>query len=319
MKSRITVTGVNRLFLAFALIFILWQLVLAVVNSALGGNILENRIYEILLVNQFLIILLPVLVYTVKNRLDFKETFRINKLDFKAAVLIVAIALFANIAASMLNSVVVFLLQFLGEIPRQPLPVPQNPTELLTGLLMLALIPAVCEEMLHRGLFLSAYESRGSMKAVGISAIFFGFFHFDISNLLGPIFLGVLIGYYVIRTNSIFAGVLAHFMNNAISEFFQYLSRNEAVKPDAAISVEALKSIVFIGLISMLIIWMLIRVFNSVTEGKYVLKPPISGVREDIASILSHWPVIIVFVIYLFLTFLFLIPLILTKVKGISY
>ena len=65
----------------------------------------------------------------------------------------------------------------------------------------------VCEELMHRGFLLTAYERRGSYRAVVIIAILFGLFHFDIMNLAGPIFLGLIIGYYVIRTGSIFAGI----------------------------------------------------------------------------------------------------------------
>ena len=76
---------------------------------------------------------------------------------------------------------------------------------------------------MHRGFLLTAYERRGSYRAVVIVAILFGLFHFDIMNLLGPIFLGAVFGYYVIRTDSIFAGILAHFLNNAIVVVIQYL------------------------------------------------------------------------------------------------
>lgn len=39
-------------------------------------------------------------------------------------------------------------------------------------------------------------------------------FHFNVQNLLGPIFLGLLFGYLVVETNSLFAGIMGHIVNN---------------------------------------------------------------------------------------------------------
>ncbi|MCR4434766.1 MAG: type II CAAX endopeptidase family protein [Clostridiales bacterium] len=319
MKGRITVTGANMVFLAFALIFFIWQVVLSFLSNIFGTDFVDKHLYGILTVNQLVAILLPVLVYALVKGLDIKREFRFNKLDGKAALIIILISVFANISASMFNSLVVFLLQFLGEIPRQPLSAPQNPFELASGIFMIAVVPAICEELLHRGLFLRAYESRGSIKAVVITAVFFGFFHFDITNFLGPVFLGLLIGYYVIKTDSIFAGMLAHFMNNALSEFYLYIYRNVPDQKEVTLSSQNMGSILVMGLISLAVIWMLIKVFDSVTEGKYRLKPSISGIRGDIAAVTTHWPVIVVFILYVVTAVLYLFTITFARNKGISY
>jgi len=313
MHKKNTITGANKLFLLFTVFYLLFQIILAVGAAILsfihGADYYEKffieNIYNILLTNQYVIILVPVIIYMLINRLSFKEVFRLNKLDLLPALLIILISVPALFAASMLNTIVVYLLQFIGSVPAQSIPAPGNLKELATGLFVVAVSPAICEELMHRGIMLSAYENRGSMKAVVITSIIFGLFHFDITNLLGATFLGLLIGYYVIRTNSIYAGMLAHFVNNALNELMLYFSKNELSSPKFITIPEAeLFASIVLGIGGLILIAILITVFSRVTEGKVTYKPPVSNVKGDVVSILSHWPVISVLIIYILITML---------------
>lgn len=319
MHKKNTITGANKLFFTFTIVYLAFQVVLvivAAVSSFIYGEDYYNKffndsIYGILLINQYVIILVPVIAYMLINKLNFREVFRLNRLDIIPAVIIMLLSVPAYFIAAMLNTIVVYLLQFIGRIPAQPIPVPGNLRELAVGIIVVAVSPAICEELLHRGVMLSAYENRGSMKAVVITAIFFGIFHFDITNLLGASFLGLLIGYYVIKTNSIFAGMLAHFINNAISELILYFSRNNtAVIESVTIPSEELFTSILFGIAGLILAGLLITAFNRATRGRYLLKPPVSNIRGDVVSILTHWPIISVLVIYVLMVTLFIASII---------
>ncbi len=315
MNKKSTVTGANKLFFLFTVLYLVFQIILAFVASIFafiyGADYYEKffseNMYNILLTNQYVIILLPVIIYMLVKKLSFKEVFRLNKLDALSALIIILISFPALFVAVMLNTIVVYLLQYIGSIPVQPIPVPGNLKELAVGLFVVAVSPAICEELLHRGIMLKAYENRGSVKAVVITSIIFGLFHFDITNLLGATFLGLLIGYYVLRTNSIYAGMLAHFMHNAIHEFMLYFSRSEATRSEFIVIPEAelFASIVY-GIGGLILIAVLIAVFHKVTQGRYTYKPPISSIKGDIVSILSHWPVISVLAVYVLIAALYI-------------
>ena len=313
MNKKVTVTGANIVFFVFSVIFIVYQIFFAAI---LGESFFTENIYFVVLINEFVIILIPVLLYTLIKKADFRETFRIRKLNPVHASIIFLLSIAAYPVAMMLNNIVAYFLQFIGDIPAQPIPAPQNLQELLIGLLVVAVSPAICEELFHRGLLLSAYERRGSMKAVVITAIFFGIFHFDITNFLGPVFLGLLIGYYVIRTNSIFAGMLAHFMNNAISEVFQFFVADKNIPEKVTVSSQELGQIIILGLAGILLTGLLLVLFNKVTAGKAVMVPSISRIRNDVFSILSHWPVILVLLLYFGLTAIYILSIALMKYIG---
>ena len=310
-------TGANLLFFIFVIIFLFSQLVLGLLNGILGGGLIENNMYGMLFLNEYIFILLPVLIFSLVKRLDFKAVFRFNRMGVLPAGLIILSAFPAYFVASMLNAFVVYLLQFIGDVPANTIPVPQSTGELFLGLLMVAFTPAVCEEMLNRGILLKAYETRGSMKAVVITAIFFGIFHLDITNLLGPIFLGLLIGYYAVRTHSIFAAMLAHFMNNAIAEVLSFFFQNGTPEPTKiTISLEELGGSLLYGVGGLIFLAVLLRVFKRVTEERAVIKPPIASVGKDIVSIVSHWPVLAVLVLYILMAVLYLLYIIAARYQA---
>lgn len=326
MKRKATFTGANTVFFAFAVLFLASQIlfvIASIVVAAIYGeryaqNFLTDNIYTLLLITQVFTVLCPVLIYSFYKKLDFKSVFRLRMPGILPAIIIVLAAIPAYAVALMLNTVVIYFLQFIGNIPAQSIPVPGNLKEFFVGLLFIAVLPAICEETLHRGLMLSGYENRGSMKAVVMTAILFGIFHFDITNLAGPIFLGLIIGYYVIRTNSIFAGMLAHFLNNAIAEILQYVFRNSITTSSVVtISLSELLDSLLRGCAGLVILSVLIYAFYRVTKGRSILKPSISSARGDFRAMITHWPIIVVIVFYIILAIAYFITIISSKLLGL--
>jgi len=314
MKGKITVTGANIVFFTFIMGYLFFQMILSVLAAFYGISFINNNIYKISLINEYIIILVPTLLYAIIYRLNFRHVFRINKLKPVPLLLIVAMAIPTYFAAASFNNIIVFLLQFIGDVPAKQIPVPKNLGGLLQGLFTVALTPAICEEMLHRGILLKAYEKRGTLRAVIITSIFFGFFHFDITNLIGPIFIGLVIGYYVIRTNSIFAGMLAHFLNNAIAEIILFFAGDDIISESAAkIRPQDLAVVILCGIAGLALLKYLLKIFKKHTEDTAILTPPISSPKHDAISVLSHWPVISALVIYFIVVLVFVLSLAFAK------
>ena len=254
------------------------------------------------MINEFVIILIPVLIFTASKKLNFKEVFRINSPGLLPMLLVILGAIPAYLVALMLNNVFAFLIQLMGEIPSSPIPAPTNLQEILVSLFVFAVAPGICEELMHRGLMLRAYERRGSYRALAYTAILFGIFHFDMFNLLGPIFLGVLIGYYVLRTNSIFAGIFAHFLNNSIAVMLSYMGTKMPVDETATkITAEQLIMLIVYGIIGLALLSGIVMLFNKATKKRFELNPPLTSVKNDLSAVMSHWPIIAVTALYIVL------------------
>lgn len=95
----------------------------------------------------------------------------------------------------------------------------------LSSLLVIGLVAAVCEEFLFRGVLqqILVKLTRNVHLAVWISAIVFSTIHFQFYGFVPRMILGAVLGYVFVWTGSIWASVLAHFLNNAFFVVFYYL------------------------------------------------------------------------------------------------
>lgn len=83
-------------------------------------------------------------------------------------------------------------------------------------LFTIAVLPGICEEILFRGAVLRGlYNTRSTVSAILISALLFTLTHGNFSQMLHPFAMGAVIAYVVIKTNSIWCGIIIHFVNNA--------------------------------------------------------------------------------------------------------
>ena len=85
-------------------------------------------------------------------------------------------------------------------------------------MLLVAVLPAVCEELMFRGFLLSAMEKHMKPQTVLlVAAALFGAYHMNMVQSLTTALLGYVIAYVSYHSRSIFPGMLMHFINNALS------------------------------------------------------------------------------------------------------
>lgn len=86
------------------------------------------------------------------------------------------------------------------------------------AVLGLALVPAVCEEILFRGVVLGGFaRSLGKGWAVVLSAILFAVAHLDLPAVPSRLLLGLVLGLAVLQTGSLVPAVVLHAANNAVA------------------------------------------------------------------------------------------------------
>ena len=87
---------------------------------------------------------------------------------------------------------------------------------LLPALFNIAVVPAICEEILFRGYILRSFErSFKVITAILLSGFLFGLYHVQLQNLLPLASLGILMALLTWTSGSIWPAILAHFVNNA--------------------------------------------------------------------------------------------------------
>jgi hypothetical protein len=96
---------------------------------------------------------------------------------------------------------------------------------LMINMLMVAIIPALGEELLFRGFIQKVLTewSRSKHWGVWLSAILFSAIHFQFYGFIPRMLLGALFGYMLVWSGSLWLPILGHFVNNTIGVFGYFL------------------------------------------------------------------------------------------------
>ena len=104
---------------------------------------------------------------------------------------------------------------------------------LLFNLVIIALIPAVGEELTFRGVLQQGLTRRMNPHvAIILSAAIFSFIHFQFYGFLTRMFLGMLLGYMFYITGSLWTSILMHFLNNGSAVLLYYLNNKGIINVD---------------------------------------------------------------------------------------
>jgi membrane protease YdiL (CAAX protease family) len=80
---------------------------------------------------------------------------------------------------------------------------------------VIAVVPALCEEVMFRGFIQRSFEFKMKpFRAALLTAVFFGLYHFNPYGILPLIGLGLYFGWAAYMSNSIFVPIVLHFVNN---------------------------------------------------------------------------------------------------------
>lgn len=102
--------------------------------------------------------------------------------------------------------------------------VQSNP--MLVNLILLALVPAVVEEFIFRGLIFNGYKKRNPLKAAVLSAMLFGLIHLNINQFSYAFVLGIIFALMTYVTGSIIPSTIAHFVVNGTTVVLSHLTAN---------------------------------------------------------------------------------------------
>jgi uncharacterized protein len=99
------------------------------------------------------------------------------------------------------------------------------------NIFMMAVLPALGEEFVFRGLFQRLFTEWFKNYHWGIiaSAVLFSAFHFQFFGFIPRFFLGVMFGYLLVWSGSLWIPITAHFINNFMGVSYYYLLNKKLV------------------------------------------------------------------------------------------
>ena len=101
---------------------------------------------------------------------------------------------------------------------------PKNVGEYFYSIFTLALIPAIIEELIYRGVIFRGLRERFSTSwSVVISSVMFMFVHGNLQQFIYPLLLGSVLALIVARTGSLLSSMIVHFINNFLVVTFRFV------------------------------------------------------------------------------------------------
>ena len=112
----------------------------------------------------------------------------------------------------------------------------KTPGDLFFNLFMIALLPAIGEELVFRGVVQKIFHqwSRNAHVAVWTTAILFSAMHMQFYGFMPRMLLGAMLGYMLVLSGRLWLPILAHFINNAGAVVLTYLFQHNlsSLNPD---------------------------------------------------------------------------------------
>ncbi len=147
----------------------------------------------------------------------------------------------------------------------------ESPWELMFSLLVMALVPALGEEMIFRGIVQQQLMHRlRPVAAVLGTAFVFALIHFQFKEFFALFGMGALLGFLFYWTKNLWVSVAGHFFFNAMQVFAAWFGVTEVEKmPETNLAARIGLTVVFTAL--------LIITANKLRKNANAISPPPTG------------------------------------------
>ncbi|MEL7119924.1 MAG: type II CAAX endopeptidase family protein [Bacteroidota bacterium] len=161
----------------------------------------------------------------------------------------------------------------------------QSPVELLFNLLVVAVLPAVGEELLFRGVVQQQIEksTKNGILAIWITATVFSAIHLQFEGFFPRLLLGAILGYLFYWTKNLWVPILAHFVFNGTQIVGKYFYQDQ-VSIENSVDFEKIPWLPgIIGILIMLFIGNYIRQHNAskAEQQELVQNEPLDKIDEQ--------------------------------------
>ncbi|MCX7876137.1 MAG: CPBP family intramembrane metalloprotease [Melioribacteraceae bacterium] len=250
-----TMNPVTAAFIALIGIFILYQVGGAILTVLIFGFNIDNADINAMRLltmgGQILLLLLPTLIFArAVYPNDVTPVLRAKLPTFKEIVffiigliillpLLQSYLLIQNYLLDQLANVFPLLKKLMELLDQMDKLVESTYTKLLKAnsffessfvVFLVAVVPAICEEILFRGFVQKSFELKFKpYSSIFITSLFFGLYHFNPYGLVALISLGFYFGYAVYKSNSIIVSMILHFLNNFLTVIAFFIFGSEEI------------------------------------------------------------------------------------------
>ena len=216
-----------------------------------SGRIDKSNMYIAVIIMQIIIFIIPGIIYCKLRGSGFIPKLRLNL--FSANKLwLTALAFFVLVSGSALIKIALYTLGYYSTqytMYEQYVPAAISGFgDLVYIIIAVAILPAITEEFIFRGVILGEYSDMGCTNTVAIliSSLLFSLVHLNIYQLPVFFFGGIILAFITLTTNSLFCAITVHLLNNTFSLLFESQLLNLISQTDSIIFVLFIIASVFL-------------------------------------------------------------------------
>lgn len=282
--------------LSFAIVLISW--VFPAINK-IYNETLPSLAFDIILT--FLSIGVPFFVLhlifkkeKIANELPFGTTYNSEHAKYLVMVLL-PVMVFSAIAINYISAIFqsIFGIEFTSSVSDINL---GGIKETLLGVISVAVVPALIEELVIRGIILQPLRKYGDKYAIIASALIFAVMHGNMVQIPYTVIGGILLGYLVVTTGSLWPSIILHFINNLYSVIVLSVDNNFGETASIVVTVAMLLVFAVVGVIGILKLAKLNYKF-TLSKGNSILT-----VGEKVTATLKNGPAIVALVLLALVT-----------------
>jgi len=229
-----TVEGNKKsIFKVFAIYYIcmaVFCLVRIVGSVAIWPDALATDVIFSLIIQLGVLFLLPFVMYCVNLKVKPKTVFEhcnFNRMNFWVVLISIVLGFLCFVINVAVSSLFNGMLAFSGyNFGTGGVSDPQyySTWNFFLQIFLVGVLPAICEEFLHRGILLQGIKHIGFKKAILLSSLFFALLHFNIEQFFYAFVIGIILGFVSVVAKNIYPAIIIHFVNNTIATYLDFAS-----------------------------------------------------------------------------------------------
>lgn len=157
-----------------------------------------------------------------------------------------AVVLGLSVIGVLLSLAASIFFSFFGLLPADlPMEIPGDPAAAALYIFNATALPALIEEFTYRGVVLGSLRPFGDRFAIVVSALLFGMLHRNMVQFPNAFLLGAALGYFMVKTNSIWTSMAIHFLNNFLVVLLSIVTVN--MSDLGTLALQGLEFLVYLG------------------------------------------------------------------------
>ena len=270
------------------------------------NNSLFYSAFSIVASFMYLFVPFSIIAALIRRRDKAVNFFPFKKMNSKRALLCIPIGAAACLLANVLTSLFVSLLENFGISLSQQSDTavrPDTVPELLLAIACTAIMPALLEEYALRGVLLQPARRYGMVFAILSTSAIFGLMHGNLIQAPFAFLVGCCFAFLAIKCDSLWIGVILHFLNNGFSVLMEYLDKKLPELTYNAVYYVCVSVIALAGIVCLVVLIVSDKQFFKKTEGDAAKEEAgILSAGQKFVAYFVNAPMIISFVLMALLT-----------------